>query len=707
MLLKRISIKRLRNLRDFECDLASGVTLIMGPNEAGKSSLVEGLLLALFGNVGSTAKAIDECKSWSTDMKPDILLEFNADGSSFTLHKDFHNRSVELRNQDTGEVWTDRRSVDQFMADALGVATERLYTSTACISQAEVRDIRHAAKELPSQLERRLTGAGLETSSEDALSWLGKRVTALKKTGTKPSTYGVIQAREAELGELESQLVDLQGPLQKRSEARARMSELGRELAGLRKELEASRSALEKVEAYAQAQEKRDLTGAQFGKVDQRTRRIEELNSRLKELDDQLAATKPVTEAELNKVRNLDAKREAKQEEKAQLQDKLAEPVPTRAPALLRFLPAVAIVAGLLMCVGTLMVWLSTEEIIYSAVPCMGTLVALLVGVASALWLRRVGDVTTHEADVQRLRATEEGLGRLEGELRTVLQRHDVSQVDQLHALAEEYQRVLESKKEVTNILEGLFAGETEEAIAAERERLLAQLALAEKTLSELGPYELDPVGIEKLRKRVGVLTQEEKKLSEQQLGCKLTLERETLGVEDLHELEERRAAIEDELSQLKRRLLVYEMALNTIAGARDEAIEAASSAVESAVASYMGHITSGRYDEIRWNKQDARFEVLSTEKEDWIAPGSELSTGTIDQLYLATRLALVGAICGDAKPPLIFDDPFVSFDETRKQNAMSLCKKLSAKFGYQIVFLTCDSSYEPLVDTVVEIGRV
>lgn len=707
MLLKRVSIKRLRNLRDFECDLASGVTVIIGPNEAGKSSFVEGLLLGLFGNVASTAKAIDECTSWGRETKPEILLEFNVDDSSFSLRKDFQNKSVELRNADTGEVWTDRRSVDQFMADALGVATERLYASTACISQAEVRDIGHATKELPSQLERRLTGAGLETSSEDALSWLGKRVTALKKTGTKRSTHGAIQAREVELGELKGQLAELQGPLQKRSEARARMSELGRELADVQVELEVSRSALEKAEAYAQAQEKRDLTGAQFGKVDQRTRRIEELNSRLKQLDDQLNQSEPVSQTELNTVRNLEARSEAKQEEKAQLQDKLAKPVPTRAPALLRFLPAIAIGTGVVMCVGTAMAWIFTGEPVYSLALGVGALLALLVGVVSLLLLRQFGGVSTREPDVQRLNQTEEALGRLESELQSVLQRHGVSEVDELHAQAEAYQRLLESKKEVTNILEGLCAGETQETIAAERERLLAELALAERTLSELGPYALEPVELERFRMKVNQLTQREQDLSKSELECKLILEGETHGVEDLRELEERRAAIEDELSQLRRRLEIYELAFHIIAGARDEAIEAASSAVESAVASYMGHITSGRYDEIRWNKENARFEVFSTGKEDWIAPGSELSAGTMDQLYLATRLALVGAICGDAKPPLIFDDPFVSFDETRKQNAMSLCKKLSAKFGYQIVFLTCDSSYEPLVDTVVEIGRV
>jgi len=503
MLLKRVSIKRLRNLRDFECDLASGVTVVIGPNEAGKSSFVEGLLLGLFGNVASTAKAIDECTSWGRETKPEILLEFNVDDSSFTLRKDFQNKSVELRNADTGELWTDRRSVDQFLADALGVATNKLYVSTACISQAEVRDIGHAAKELPSQLERRLTGAGLESSTEDALSWLEKRARALKKTGTKRSTYGAIQAREAELGELKRQLAELQGLLEKRGEARARMSELGRELADIQMELEASRSALEKAEAYAQAHEKGNLTRSQFSNVDKRTRRIEELKHRLKELDDQLNQSEPVNQKELNTVRNLEARSEAKQEEKAQLQDKLSQPEPSTAWTFARFLPAIAIGAGVFMCAGTALAWIFTGEPAYSLALGVGALLALLVGGASLLLLRQFGGVTTREADVQRLKQTEVALRQLESELQSVLQGHGVSQVEELHAQAEAYQRLLDSKKEVTNILEGLYAGETEEAIAAERERLIAELALTENTLSELGPYELDPVELEKLRTKV------------------------------------------------------------------------------------------------------------------------------------------------------------------------------------------------------------
>ncbi|MEA3344746.1 MAG: hypothetical protein U9Q78_00625, partial [Chloroflexota bacterium] len=51
---------------------------------------------------------------------------------------------------------------------------------------------------------------------------------------------------------------------------------------------------------------------------------------------------------------------------------------------------------------------------------------------------------------------------------------------------------------------------------------------------------------------------------------------------------------------------------------------------------------------------------------------------GTIDQLYLAARLALPEIIAGGKHPPLIFDDPFVRFDAERMERAMELCQEVA-----------------------------
>ena len=68
-------------------------------------------------------------------------------------------------------------------------------------------------------------------------------------------------------------------------------------------------------------------------------------------------------------------------------------------------------------------------------------------------------------------------------------------------------------------------------------------------------------------------------------------------------------------------------------------------------------------------------------------------SDGTVDQLYLALRLAVAEALTPNA--PLVLDDALVRFDDTRLAQAMDILKD-SAKQKQVIVF-TCHKREEEL----------
>ncbi len=86
----------------------------------------------------------------------------------------------------------------------------------------------------------------------------------------------------------------------------------------------------------------------------------------------------------------------------------------------------------------------------------------------------------------------------------------------------------------------------------------------------------------------------------------------------------------------------------------------------------------------------DTSFEVAKSEF--GAARKSELySLGVRNTQYLATRLALIDALYENETPFLIFDDPFVSFDDERTKRAISVLKKLSET--RQIIYFTCSSS--------------
>jgi uncharacterized protein YhaN len=58
--------------------------------------------------------------------------------------------------------------------------------------------------------------------------------------------------------------------------------------------------------------------------------------------------------------------------------------------------------------------------------------------------------------------------------------------------------------------------------------------------------------------------------------------------------------------------------------------------------------------------------------------------------------------VTGDRRPPLIFDDPFVTLDDGRAARALELLKDISHDF--QVIYLTTSDRYDGAADAVVEL---
>ncbi|HEV7809875.1 MAG TPA: hypothetical protein VGO64_04685, partial [Candidatus Limnocylindrales bacterium] len=58
--------------------------------------------------------------------------------------------------------------------------------------------------------------------------------------------------------------------------------------------------------------------------------------------------------------------------------------------------------------------------------------------------------------------------------------------------------------------------------------------------------------------------------------------------------------------------------------------------------------------------------------------------------------------VTGDRRPPLIFDDPFVTLDDSRAMRALELLRDLANDF--QVIYLTTSDRYHAAADSVVEL---
>ena len=75
--------------------------------------------------------------------------------------------------------------------------------------------------------------------------------------------------------------------------------------------------------------------------------------------------------------------------------------------------------------------------------------------------------------------------------------------------------------------------------------------------------------------------------------------------------------------------------------------------------------------------------------------PLSLLSGGTVDQLWLALRLAICDLLLPEA--PIVLDDALVYFDDERLKTALTLLRKLGKT--RQILLFTCQDREKRILD--------
>ena len=97
-------------------------------------------------------------------------------------------------------------------------------------------------------------------------------------------------------------------------------------------------------------------------------------------------------------------------------------------------------------------------------------------------------------------------------------------------------------------------------------------------------------------------------------------------------------------------------------------------------------HLTGNRYQRITMS-EDMRLQTAA-ENEDNLQELRRRSEGTIDQLYLALRLAVAEELTPDA--PLVLDDALARFDDQRLAAAMEILQQ-SAE-NKQVILFTCHS---------------
>ena len=150
---------------------------------------------------------------------------------------------------------------------------------------------------------------------------------------------------------------------------------------------------------------------------------------------------------------------------------------------------------------------------------------------------------------------------------------------------------------------------------------------------------------------------------------------------------------LQQELDGVNRRIEALEqtyaaltLAQDTLAQAAGELQRRFAPRISARAKELFGKLTGDRYDRLILG-EDLSLSV-GAQGEDTLHDTQWRSDGTVDQLYLALRLAVAAELTPEA--PLILDDAFVRFDDIRMAAAMALLKEEAA--GKQVILFSCQN---------------
>ncbi|MBP8859799.1 MAG: hypothetical protein KBG59_07170, partial [Lawsonibacter sp.] len=161
----------------------------------------------------------------------------------------------------------------------------------------------------------------------------------------------------------------------------------------------------------------------------------------------------------------------------------------------------------------------------------------------------------------------------------------------------------------------------------------------------------------------------------------------EQRAVGDPAALAARREELQGELDRRKTEYEAISIALDALKRANTQLQERFSPELNRRAGEWMARLTGGKYAAVSLTRE---LEAAALERNSVLPRRSlALSRGTVDQLYLAVRLA-VCQLClpGEDPAPLVLDDALVTFDDRRMALALDALAELGRE--RQILLFTC-----------------
>lgn len=772
--IETINFRNLKNNHPYIFD-GSNFIVILGPNEAGKTSILEAIEMGLFARVDKHKEP--DFMTWGKTEKPVIRLRIEKDGKDILIERNFQDGKSYMRG--SGIDLKDDKRIRSKIEEILGFNDPDTFRNLLTIKQNEMIDVE--PNSIQNEIDTLMTGGVEGYSVTEILNLLNSKLSANRDRfiGDDGKVYKKIQD---ELGQLNTHEKELLKKIEDSELKRMQLEEIKRGLEIDIKNKESMQRIYRWLDSFIPYEEAVGAIEALRNinaKIDVLEKDINETEKSVTAKRDRLKIYREFKEKsnDLKLKENglpIISERLKAIDEKVRLINEIGsyikgKEIPSK-DELNRFKELNTMIQQLESSLESQAVVLDVEALINIEVIVSDTENVISSGQSHQFEIKNykerlaIKDVANITVTNRGLSAVSENLNIYQQQIKEMIYKFDISSVKELE---ERYLKNSENER-LSMEIKGLLQGDTIEGIRERLGLLNSEIKDIKEAVDKLAKglgdsksLEVEDAILEEEEKRLTITKKElvshkikkakilGKNAEEDLIMAKMTLElnltkmeitdreKDSLITLSLTELKDKRDEISKELEQITERvndnremrarlegelknIPPYEelvsvqekiaelerqkeksdILLKSLVALEDNLKEASEKTrdfiktrIDELSSLHFYNLTCGKYDNVEvflGNEISIRVkEAGSDEFREVTNTERRLSTGAIQQLYFATRLALIDILTGNRKLPLILDDPFVDFDSNRLKEALDILKSLS-KAGYQCLLFTC-----------------
>lgn len=667
MRIDNLKINAYGNIKNKDISLNKGINIIHGANESGKSTLLSYIVNSFYGisktKDGREISDYEKYKPWEgSEFSGRIKYTLN-DNSQYEIFRDFNKKNPKIYNERLEDI-TDNFEIDKkdgskFFIEQTGV-DKQTYLSTVVSMQQEVR-LEEKEQNLLIQKIANLAGTG-----EDNVSYkkaLGKLQDKIRdEIGTNKTTQKPINIIEKEIEEINRKIEEIRPYKDKKYGIDAEKEELKEQI----KELEIERKILQELREneLIENENKKEIQ-IKENNIKENASKVLTLKNKMKELED---IEKSIGE-NVSKLQSEIESKKQNQEENIEIKNT------SKKSTYLVIAVALVIVAVALAVI--------VKNYVLAGIPLVLFIIDIIILAITQNKKKKEIQEQKNKQEENRIKIAQE-IENLTKELQD----------------KEEEKRDLDSQ---ISMIKGqlLLLENNNEQISAQVNKIKTDLLNTQNQDRNqiITKYQTE-LPIEKIN---SIIENNELHSLEEQLNTnkiKLTgleIEENTIlpQLDNLVNLEEKLESDMQNKTELLQKEEVINLAIENLNKAYEEMKTTITPKFTNNLSEGIKEITNNKYEKVAINDENGM--IIENARGEYIE-ANKLSTGTIDQLYLALRLSMIKDLSKETLP-IILDETFAYFDNARLEKIIQYLNEKAEE--HQTIIFTCTNREKEILDNL------